>query len=56
MRHLFAVAFAEEFVCIVPGKDGRRRLTAYGGTDSATVLPKATDYESRRKAANHSHY
>lgn len=46
----------EEFLSTVRGKDGKLRLTAYGDTESEIVLPKRTDYDTRRKAANHSHY
>lgn len=46
----------EEFVCIVRGKDGKRCLVAFGDTASNVRLPKRTDYETRRKAANHSYY
>jgi hypothetical protein len=46
----------EEFVCIVRGKDGKPYLTAFGDRESSVRLPKRTDYETRRKAANHSHY
>ena len=46
----------EESVCIDRGKDGKRCLTAYGDIESKIKLRKRTDYETKRKAANHSHY
>jgi hypothetical protein len=46
----------EEFVTIVPDEQGTRHLTAFGVQGDAPALPRQTDYETRRKAANHSHY
>ena len=52
----FAGDGKEEFLSVVTGEDGRPTLTAYGDRESDVRLPKRDDYETRRKAANHSHY
>ena len=45
----------EEFLSVV-AEEGILTLTAYGDRTSNVDLAKRDDYETRRKAANHSHY
>ena len=52
----FAGDGKEEFLCTIRDEDGRLSLAAFGDKASDVTLPKRTGYETRRKAANHSHY